>query len=734
MPSIIPSFMGRWLNKKDSDHPDQQRVQNTDMSTDWARFQQNNSLLNLYPGFFPAFGVQSPASNTDGISASDEPAADAVALDAPVDTNINARVMALGTPDGGAAPVASQNSENSRTELLVQFDAGSSLEQRESALARINATILEIVRPADSSAGDLVLIKTPAEMAPYALEALQNAPGVKYAEPNWSIGVQAVSNDTYYANGSLWGMYGDLTTPANRFGSQAGEAWGAGFTGSSKIVIGDIDTGIDYTHQDLYLNVWLNQGELPVGMGFVDADTDGLITFRDLNNTLNSSFVSDINLNGRIDAGDLLNDARWENGLDQDSNGYIDDLIGWDFVNNDNDPYDDNGHGSHTAGTIGANGGNGTGVAGVTWNVQLMGLKFLSATGSGSTTGAIKATDYYTSASILDQTRGWTSEFIGTNNSWGGGGYSQSMLDAIVRGARQDALFIAAAGNGGSDGIGDNNDSLANYPSNYSTLATAGFEAVIAVAATTSSGALASYSNYGATTVDLGAPGSSIWSTVPGGGYASYSGTSMATPHVTGALALYAAQNPTATASQLRTQLLSTTTSLTSLANKTVTGGTLDVGKMIATPGVTPPSTGVTLYGTTGNDRLTGTDFSDVLSGVPATGTSLGRGSVDTLTGKLGNDLFLLGDARGRFYDDGNSKNAGKSDYALITDFLVGSDQIQLASGNYFLSATSINGASGTGIYFDSNANRAFGSTDELIGLVQNVSTSSLTSSSFTWA
>ena len=229
-------------------------------------------------------------------------------------------------------------------------------------------------------------------------------------------------------------------------------------------------------------------------------------------------------------------------------------------------------HGTHVAGTIGGVGGNGKGVAGVCWSVKLLSGKFLGNRG-GTTDNAIRAVDYFTDL----KTRHGIN-LVATNNSWGGGGFSQALYDAIERANAAGILFVAAAGNGGSDGVGDDNDKTPHYPSSYANAN------IIAVASITSTGARSSFSNYGKTSVDIGAPGSGINSTLPKSSkgqviasYGSYSGTSMATPHVTGAVALYAAQNPNATAAQIKSAILDQGTATPSMNNVTTSGRRLNV-------------------------------------------------------------------------------------------------------------------------------------------------------------
>jgi subtilisin family serine protease len=426
--------------------------------------------------------------------------------------------LALATPPAQAAKSAAPFVPN---EVLVQFRDGTTEMQQQAARDRAKAAKKEKLRNQPNNAAKLELAALPAGTdVNVAIAALQADPNVEFAEPNWIYTTGATSTDPYFTNGSLWGMYGAGSTPANQYGSNAAAAWAAGRTGSATVYVGIIDEGIQYEHPDLNGQVWINP----------------------------------------FDAAD---------GRDNDGNGYVDDVRGWDFDGNNNSIYDGgtrgslDDHGTHVSGTIGAK-SDGTGVVGVNWNVTLISGKFLGRRG-GTTANAIKAVDYFTD---LKTRHGLN--IVATNNSWGGGGYSQAWHDAIERANTANILFIAAAGNGGSDGVGDNNDTTPHYPSSYNNAN------IIAVAAITSSGAKSGFSNYGATSVDIGAPGSAIYSTTAYNLYESYNGTSMATPHVTGAAALYASVKPGATAAEIKNALLSSAVPTSSLSGKTVMGGRLD--------------------------------------------------------------------------------------------------------------------------------------------------------------
>lgn len=432
-------------------------------------------------------------------------------------------------------------------ELLVQFAPTATAAAKAAARAAVGGQAIEAIQTAamrSQGQGALERVSLARGLTiDRAIAALANRPGVVFAEPNWKLSTAAVSDDPYYSTSSrLWGMYGDDQPTAagpsgttNQFGSQAEKAWAAGLTGSRNVYVGIVDEGVDFSHPDLAANMWVNPFDAP---------------------------------------GD---------GVDNDGNGYVDDIRGWDFYSNDASVYDGTAddHGTHVAGTIGGAGGNAQGVVGVNWAVTMIPTKFLGVDG-GTTTAAIKALDYLTDLKLRHGLN-----IVASSNSWGGGGYSSALHSAIIRGANAGILFVAAAGNNAVD-----TDLTANYPSNYSTLQgtsttrAAAYEAVISVAALTSTGSLASFSNYGATTVDIAAPGAAINSTLPGGTYGSYSGTSMATPHVTGAVALLAAARPAATAADIRTAILSTARPTSSLAGRTVTGGRLDVA---AAANVAPP-------------------------------------------------------------------------------------------------------------------------------------------------
>jgi subtilisin family serine protease len=443
---------------------------------------------------------------------------------------IMAAIPALSQAEKIVSP-ATNNAPSVPGELLVQFLPGTNTAEKGRALGRINAEVVDKVVPESKrrdGGGELILVRHQPDFTPAAARReIESDPAIEFAEPNYIYSHQATSDDTYYTNGSLWGMDGTSLTQ-NSYGSQASVAWANEKFDCGTVYVGIIDEGYMYTHADLAANAGKNPGEVGINSG-IDISKDG---------------------------------------KDNDGNGKIDDVYGWDFEGNNNTVFDgtNDDHGTHVAGTIGGVGGNGKGVAGVCWSVKLLNAKFLGNRG-GTTANSIKAVDYFTDL----KTRHGIN-LVATNNSWGGGGYSQGLFDAIERANTANILFVAAAGNSAI-----NIDVTPSYPASYENAN------IISVASITSTGGLSSFSNYGFTSVDLGAPGSGIYSTVPVksgknivSGYANYSGTSMATPHVTGACALYAASHAGATAADIKDAILATTTPTNSLNGKAA-AGRLDV-------------------------------------------------------------------------------------------------------------------------------------------------------------
>jgi subtilisin family serine protease len=324
----------------------------------------------------------------------------------------------------------------------------------------------------------------------------QNNPNVAYAEPDYRVQHWAITpNDPDFSE--LWGLHNESDTDIN-----APEAWDITL-GSAEVVVAVIDSGIDYNHTDLANNVWQNPNEI---------------------------------------AG---------NGIDDDENGYVDDIYGIDAVNDDSDPYDDDGHGTHVAGTIAAEINNSKGVVGVAPNTKVISCKFLDEYGYGYNSDAIECLDYLYDLKV---THGIN--IVVTNNSWGGGGYSSILEEAISRHNDEDILFIAAAGNSGL-----NIDVYDSYPANFD------LDNIITVAAVDENEELAYFSNYGTDNVDIAAPGVEVYSTLPGDTYGDYDGTSMAAPHVTGAIALLAAVKPDFTAAQYKQLIIDYGQEVSNLVN-----------------------------------------------------------------------------------------------------------------------------------------------------------------------
>jgi subtilisin family serine protease len=428
-------------------------------------------------------------------------------------------------------------------QIIVKIRESTPPQSPSGPLSIINATVIRRFESTGAelwSIGDITVEE--------AVVLLESNPLVEYVEPDyiWRA-VTTFPNDPNFTQ--LWGLHNTGQTGGTPDADvDAPEAWDIE-TGDS-VLVGVIDTGVDWNHADLSENIYVNPGEIP------------------------------------------------DNNIDDDLNGYVDDVRGWDFVNNDNNPMDDNGHGTHVSGTVAAVGNNGIGVAGVSWRAKILPIKFLNSYGSGSTSNAIRSVEYATLMGVRL-----------TNNSWGGGPFSTALRDAIDAAGAAGQLFVAAAGNDGA-----NTDIYTHYPSSYD------LDNIVSVANTNHNDQLNFLSNWGLVSVDLGAPGTDILSTRPGNSYGYGSGTSMAAPHVSGAVSLIWAAAPTMSGIGVKELLLSSVDAIPALDGKSVSGGRLNVFRVISQLDSIPPapvtdlavvSTGsntATLSWTaTGDDSTTGT-------------------------------------------------------------------------------------------------------------------------------
>ena len=429
------------------------------------------------------------------------------------------RVPAQVRPDLGPKPDL-RNASFEPGQILVETEAGVPAEAIKAVNRRNDATVEESIPHSRISLVDLPQDLSVAE----AIQHYRAAPEVKYAEPNYQVVSSSLATKPDDPNfPKMWdannrGQYGgtfdaDIDAP---------EAW-AGETGSAETVVAVIDSGMDISHRDLRDNIWTNPGEVP------------------------------------------------GNGIDDDGNGYVDDVHGWDFYHDDASVFDNatqDTHATHVAGTIAAEGNNTVGVTGINWQARIMPLKFIGPDNQSYLADAIEAINYSVSEGAQISNNSWGYEFPPGNPS-------KILQDAINDADRAGQLFVVAAMNGGADFVGDDIDQSPVYPASYSN------SNIISVAATNATDDLTSFSNYGATSVDLAAPGKDILSTLPGNEYGFGYGTSMATPHVSGVAALIKSQFPQLNDEGIKVRILDSVDKKASLGGKMVSGGRLNAAKAL---------------------------------------------------------------------------------------------------------------------------------------------------------
>lgn len=459
----------------------------------------------------------------------------AIVASAPAQTPVEPTLADEIQSRAASALRANPNLERNPYAVLVRFDPRAS--QGLKSLSRRFAGTTRL-RGYDLVPG-LELVGTGGRTPEEAVATLRKMPGVLYAEPDYVL--RASQNQVFPRNTNFypyqWSMHNDgqlfngwqATVGAD---VNAPEAWYVR-TGDPDFIVAVIDSGVQYWRDKIDDNIWTNLGEIP------------------------------------------------GNGIDDDGNGYVDDVHGWDFSANDNDPDDESGHGTHVAGIIGSEENEGGGVVGMMWQCQIMPLRFLDANGSGFMSNAALAVQYAVQkgAKVSNNSYGYATSSI-----------VQSLYDAIQAAGNAGHLFVAAAGNNAQNIDSKNNK---YYPACYN------LSNIVSVAATTMRDERASFSNYGKTSVDIGAPGDTILSLYlldwGGPGYTQrwMSGTSMAAPHVAGTIGLVWSQNPTWTATQVKNHILATARPIAGLANVTVTGGVVDAGAALGNrvpPPPTPPA------------------------------------------------------------------------------------------------------------------------------------------------